>query len=316
MMDRVSKFLSGLLGNKAVKAVALLLGVITWYAIREEISFEKDVTNIPIDVLVDEGWAVLDMDPRAATVRFQGPEASVWNLTRDNVRIQLDISGRTEESTLWVQLSPDHVLTPGGVRTVEIRPPRVILSVDQVGETNVPVRANIEGKLPEGFEVEAVVCRPASVVLFGPRQRLVQVDAISTAPIDLGGRMASFELPVALDVPDAGWGARVEPSIVTVEVTVEERAATRTFDAIPIRVVIPGGRQVEVAPFPDAVNVVLAGRAETLDALDPGALFAYVDCEGLDAGSSYQLPVTVYVPGTLTVQDVKPRSVKVTFGTL
>lgn len=312
----MARFFSGLLGNKGMKLVALVLGVITWYAIREEISFEKEVTRIPIDIVVDEGWAVLDMDPRQATVRLQGPESSVWNLNRENVRIQVDITGRTHEKTLHEELVPAHVQTPDGVRTVDIRPPRIILSVDQVGETNVPVRANLGGELPEGFEVEAVVCRPATVTLHGPRQRLAQVEAISTAPIDLAGRMGSFDLPVAVSVPGDNWHARVEPSIVTVEVTVEERAATRVFDAVPIRVLVGTGRQVGVDLLPDTARVVLAGRAERLDTLDPETVFAYVDCEGLDAGNSYDLPVTVRVTGNLTVQEVEPRSVRTSLGTL
>lgn len=316
MKGSISRFFAGLLSNKGIKVVALLLGVVTWYAIREEISFEKEVTRIPIDILVDEGWAVLNMEPREATVRFQGPESSVWNLNRDNVRIQVDITGRTDEQPLYVDLDPAHVQTPGGVRTVDIRPPLISLSVDQVGETNLPVRADMKDNLPEGFEVEAVVCRPATVTLHGPRQRLAQVEAIFTAPIDLAGRMGSFDLQEVLNVPGDNWEGWVDPSIVTVEVTVEERAATRAFENVPIRVLAGSGRQVEVGLLPDTVQVVLAGRAERLDALDPAAVFAYVDCEGLDAGGSYDLPVTVHAPGSLTVQEVEPRSVKTTLGAL
>lgn len=316
MKGSISRFLSGLLGNKGIKIIALLLGVITWYAIREEISFEKDVTGIPIRILVDDGYALFDLDPTEATVRLQGPEDAVWNLNRENVRIQLDIRGRSSEGTLRIPLEPAHVQTPGGVRTADIRPSRVFLSVDQVAETNVLVRADVEGELPQGFEVEAVVTRPATVRLRGPRQGLSEIKEISTAPIDLAGRLGSFELPVTLETPRVTWEARVDPTFVNVAVTVVERSATRSLDDIPVRVVIGSGRAVDISPLPDVVRVEVAGRTEKLDALDPEAVFAYVDCGGLNAGGSYELPVQVHVPGNLTVQEINPLSVKVTLGTL
>jgi YbbR domain-containing protein len=107
----------------------------------------------------------------------------------------------------------------------------------------------------------------------------------------------------------------VNPTFVNVAVTVAERSAVRTLVDIPVKVVIGTGRLVEVTPVPETVSVVIAGRAEKLDALDPEAMFAYVDCGGLAAGGSYELPVQVHAPGNLTVQEVMPQSVKATLGT-
>ena len=312
MSGRATRLFAALLGNKGLKVVALLLAVITWYAIREEISFEKDVTGIPVEVLVDEGWALLDLDPKEATVRFQGPEESVWNLNPDNVRIRVDVRGLGLEGTVREALGPRHVLTPGGVRVVDIQPAGIMLSVDRLDEATVPVRVNTTGELPTGFEVASVVCRPATVRLLGPRQRVEQVEAVYTAPVDLSGRFGSFDLSVPLEPPRQSWATRITPSIVTVEVEVVEHSDTRTYDSIPVRVVVGGGRRVEVTPLPASVRLVVAGRKERLDDLDPEAVFAYVDCEGLDAGGTYELPVQVHVPGSLTAESVEPLTVKAT----
>ena len=193
---------------------------------------------------------------------------------------------------------------------MDIQPARILLSLDQQGETNVPVRANITGTLPKGYEVESAVCRPATVRVVGPRQRLDMLDAVSTEPIDLEGRLRSFQLRVPLETPGAGWQARMDPGFVTVDVTIVERSATRTLEGVPVRVMGGAGQRLDVSPWPDRVKVTLAGHDANLTALDGRAVFAYIDCEALTAAGSYDLPVRVHVPGGLGVQKVEPAAVK------
>lgn len=59
--------------NKGTKLASLLLALICWYAIQAAISFEAVVTDVPLTVKVNEGWAVLDRSDKTVDVLFADP---------------------------------------------------------------------------------------------------------------------------------------------------------------------------------------------------------------------------------------------------
>jgi len=48
------------LRNKGAKAASIVLAVIVWYAIQAAISNEAVVADVPVTLVVDPGWAILD----------------------------------------------------------------------------------------------------------------------------------------------------------------------------------------------------------------------------------------------------------------
>jgi len=210
-------------------------------------------------------------------------------------------------------LRPQNVSAPGAVRPILIRPDEITLRLDREGERQIPVKADMQGKPPEGYEVEKVVCAPASVTLAGPRQRLGEIEFMRTAPIDLEGRSRSFKkLKVSVMQPSETWVALMSPSNVAVEVTLVERSATRDMPDIPVSVVVEPGLRSKVDAWPDKVTAVVKGRAELLQNLQPNEVMDFVDYISLQSGASYDLPVRVQLPSGLSVVAVEPPTIKVT----
>jgi len=308
MPVRISRIVTGLLENKGAKVGALLLALIAWYTIRQIISFEKVVTEVPIDIRVEEGLAIGDRSDQSVVVTLRGSRDSVWDLNRTDVAVKVDVQGAAL-GTRIITLDPKHVKAPPGVRVVKVEPDRLYLSLDEEGQISIPVKPSVQGVLPDGYEVEGMVCKPKSVKLFGSRQKLDEIDTVRTAPIDVEGRLQSFKSRVQVVPPSETWVARVDPEYVTVEVAISERSSNRQLQDVRIRMLSDPEAPVDAVLSETRVRITLEGHSEILDNLNNQAIKAYVDCDGLAPGSTNLIPVQVHVPSGVTVTQVDPAEV-------
>ncbi len=306
-----------ILHNKGTKIAALFTAFVTWYVIQTVINYEVVVTDVPLVIQADAGWAVLDRSAYSVDVRFRGSQEDIRYLSRDQVKVEVDIRGHSKEGSSTVRLRPRNVKAPGAVRVVLLRPDELTLRLDQEGEKQVPIKADFQGTPSEGSEVEKVVCTPAMAIVSAPRQRLDEVSEIRTAPIDLEGRTRPFKkLRVPLTSPSETWVAHIVPSNVMVEITLVERAGTQDLPDVPVALLFKPGPRPKVELWPERVIVTLKGNADRLRSVEAKDLSAYVDCTALQGGASFDLPVQVQAPAGFSVVRTEPPTVKVTTGAL
>jgi YbbR domain-containing protein len=303
--------------NKWLKLVALVLAVASWYAIRRAISFETIVRDVPLSIDVPEGWAVLDQSVSSVDVLFSGSQAAIRSLMPEHLNVEIDMGGVPVQGSIEVPFTPESVRGAfGGARAAQVRPSSVTLSLDREDEAQVPVKGEIVGEPPVGYTVEKVTCKPASASIYGPLQRLKEVDVLRTQPIDLRGRIRSFDLRVPILVPSDRWPARVEPDTVQVSVTLSEHGEEKVMEEVRVHALSAPELGAAVRIWPTKVQVRLTGRPDLVDALERRDLRVYVDCSELDGTASYTLPVRVHVPAGIVVQEVDPSSVEVEVGEL
>ena len=312
MPARESKFVDRLFNDRWTKLVAVVLALAVWYAIQDVIRNEKEVAGVPIEIPVEDGWAILDRSVTEATVTFRGTKDAIRNLDREEVRLVRDIRGRPESGSMLLTLHPRNVETSQDVRAVKIDPDRIEISLDQEAARSIPVKAVIQGDLPDGFEAGEIVCRPAMVKLFGPRQRLDEMEAVHTEPIEMTGLTRPVKLRRRIDPPGDSWIARVDPDRVVVEVEVIERSANREFAGVPIATMLGVGSQQGLELSETNTTVVLEGRSEVLEAISRQSIQAYVDCRALRPVSTTAVPVRVHPPVGVIVKSVEPAEVFVT----
>lgn len=310
MKGRLFLLLQILTRNKGMKLIALVLGAIAWYAIQPAISFEATISNVPIRVLVDSGWAVLEQSSGNADVLFRGSREGIRLLDQENLEVVVDARGMDYSGQIVATLEPRTVRTPAGVRALFARPSEVTLIVDQEEDLLLPVREHIQGSPPEGYEVESVRVVPDQVLVSGPRQRLEAIEAIRTTPIDMEGRLQSFKLRVGLVSPSRAWTARIEPDRVEVEVNLVERSATRLFEDLRVHRLM-GATELPATPLlPTHANLTLVGRAELLETLLPRDVRLYVDLSTVPPGTeSVEVPIRAHVPPRIRVEKIEPAQV-------
>ena len=320
MPDWISRLRNILRRNWGGKVAALVLATATWYGIQSVISFEARIREVPVTLILPEGWEALDRSASAVDVVFRGSQQDIRFLNRDQVKIELDLRKKVLNGTNVLtrfKILPQHVSTPNGVRPVHIRPDEITLSLDRQEEKTVPVKADFQGSPAEDFEVEQWVCAPAVVTISGPRSRLLKIGSINTAPIDLEGRTKSFRKPrMPVQLPAETVLAEPIPGLVTVEVTMGERTTTEEWPGVPVGVLTAPGPRERLQVVPSVVSVSVRGRAEVLKKLDARDIRVYADGLEVEKDGAYDLPVRVHVPPGLTVFRIDPPVVKVTLGEL
>lgn len=296
-----------------MKLVALLLGAVAWYAIQPAISFEATISNVPVRVQVDAGWAVLEQSVGSVDVVFRGSREGIRYLEQEALEVLVDARGLGYSEQIVMPIEPRGMRTPPGVRPLFVRPAEVVLTVDQEEDLQLPVREHIQGNPPEGYEVESVRVVPDTVTVSGPRQRLETIEAIRTTPIDMEGRLQSFKLRVGLVSPSRAWTARIDPDRVEVEVNLVERSATLKLEDVRVHRLFGATIWTNTLIDPTHANVTLVGRAELLETLAPRDIRVYVDMAGITPGETVELPIRVHVPPRVRLEKVDPPKATLSF---
>lgn len=312
MAPEASELWHSVRNNRGLKLVAVLLAALAWYGIREVTSFTSVVQGVRVEVLLDEGWAVLDRSVDEVDVLCRGSQSDIRYLSRDQLRVEIDLRGRSVTGAREVRINPQSIKVPGGARAVSVDPPELTLTLDREGDRLVKVRAEIIGNPPEGYELAEVVCTPEEVRLQGPQGRLSGVAEVKTAPIDLEGRLKSFSLTRVIQPPSDLWSARVEPDRARIDVRIAERSSVLDLSGIPVRLLVqPDTPPVRLARADATVSLSLRGRAEALKALSATNINAFVDCTVLKSGDNMELPVVVSIPGGVEIVSKDPEFIRV-----
>lgn len=298
--------------NRNLKLVALLLAALSWYAIREFTSFTTVVRQVHVEVLVGEGWAVFDRSVEAIDVVCRGSQSDIRYLTRDQLKVTVDLRGKSHPGTETIAFKPKDISVPGGARAISTDPADITLTLDREGDRMVRVRADIVGTPPEGYEVAEVTCTPSEVRLQGPQGRLAELQEIKTAAIDLEGRVRSFSLTRAVQPPSELWSTRVEPDRTRVDVRIVERSSTLDVPDIAVKLLVwPNTPPIRFLDPNPRVKVSVRGRADAIHALSATNMTPLVDCTVLKSGEIQDLPIRVYAPAGVEILAQEPSHLRV-----
>lgn len=293
-----------------LKLAALVLAVISWYAVRDAISFEMLLNDVKLDVQLREGMAILNQTASTVDVSFSGSQDDIQHLDSKHIRAAIDLRTYDRSATVDVALKPHMIEGTRGVTVIDIMPQRIRFTLDREEEKIVPVKGRVTGH-PLVGEVETVVCQPAMVSLRGPGRQLRMTEMVMTTPIDVEGRVASFVKRVPLIPPGDNWVAKINPPEVQVSVNIAGKAAERSLERLTVAAINAPGELKRIAIVPTQVDLTLKGSSEELKVIDDASVRAFADCTGLRAGE-YELPVQVFLPRAGAVSaSAKPPVVKV-----
>ena len=300
-----------LLHNPGLKILALLAAVVSWLAIQETISFEVVLPDIPLEIHVAEGWAILHQSEHTVRVTFKGSQNDIGQMDPKQIKAIVDLRTNSIAGSGEIIVTPAAIKAPRNVRPISVEPSRVQVSLDREQEKKVPVQSRAVGK-PFAGEVEALICEPAVVTLRGPAQQLQQTAWVYTESVDVEGRVEGFTKRCRVLMPSDTWTPVIEPPEVQVSVMISARTETVEWDNVPVLVVGQPQALWTVDVLPSRVRVVLTGSPETLEDLQALAPKAFVECLELDPSLIYDLPVQVFLPlGKAVSAIVEPHTVRV-----
>ncbi|MBV8049622.1 MAG: YbbR-like domain-containing protein [Acidobacteriaceae bacterium] len=170
-----------LLHNLGLKLFSLALAAGLWLALAEQPDSE---------VAMDVPIALVNMPPNLevssetvpkAQVRLRGPASLIRRLQPGDAFAEIELNGvKPGERTFDLKVHHPRDLT-----LVQVIPSSVRIAFDLHSSRAIPVKPQVTGNLTRGYRVAGLQVEPSSIEVSGPKQRVDELDAASTDPVDL-----------------------------------------------------------------------------------------------------------------------------------
>jgi YbbR domain-containing protein len=296
--------------NWTMKLFCLVLAFAVWQAVRENISFEIMVADVPVVVTAGDGRAVFDRSTDTVNIRFRGSRDDIRFISNDQVEVKIDCSAHPGRLRQTIKFSPRYVKAPSRAHAVQFDPAEITVTIDREVERVLPVKVVLDGELPQGIQMEQNSCTPATVKVRGAERLLSELDQVRTMPISLDGRYNSFKTHTALASAGQPW--TVLPERVMAEVTLVERVATKRIENSYVRPLLASDDTRVVKVRPEKVAVIVRGSPQRIADLNARDVYTYIDCTGLTEPAEYEVSVRADLPLGLQIEKIEPAAVQVT----
>lgn len=295
--------------HKGLKLLALALALALFALSRQPVS-DVRVYGVPVEFInARSGVEVTSEAAQTVNVRVRGPRDIVRSLTPNQLSVTADLSNK-EPGERVVQLRPQDVVHPDGIRILQIEPASIRLLLEPKQRKRVPVEAQFDGQPADGLEIHRVSVEPATVEIEGPQAQLDKIHRLLTETISLNGHTSNFRTVVEVETPHRTLNV-LTPGPITLSIEIGERRITRRFIGVPVVWLdqpAPGQLLTKM------VVVELYGARSVLEALRVHDLRAQARVDGLAADAD-AAPIEVRLPDwaqeRVTIKNVAPSTARI-----
>ena len=292
-----------------LKVLAIALAAMLWLTVAGEHVVERSL-RVPLAVRnLPEALEIVGDLPAVVDVRVRGSAAQLSRLDPGDVVAMVDLANARTGTRLF-HLRTDEVRVPYGLEVAQVLPPSLSLALEKPAKRTVPIVPVTDGDPAPGFVVGRITSDPAMVEIEGPESHVKQVGEATTEPLEVNGRRERITDVLAIGVTDSSVRL-VKPQSANVTVEITPAPVEREVAGVPVR--WRNLSQGLAAPrvVPNVARVTIRGQRETLSAVGPDAIDAFVDVTGLGPGE-YKLRVQIDPSQSFGVSAVTPSVVAVT----
>lgn len=259
--NRAEKLLRRIfLEDWSLKLLSLAIALVLWLLVTGQNQPVTAHVSVQLNFIRPPALEISNDPPRTVDVMLTGSRSKLDDLTSLDLVATVDISDQRAGERVLRLADKAQITLPQGIKVNGFQPSAVPITLEEIIERQVTVEAQLEGRLPDGFEVYAVRPNKNSVTVRGPASRINSLQKVLTESVWLGGQKESFTAAnVAIDVPDPKVDL-LDP-IVSVAVEIGERRIEKDFSGIPVSTA--EGGQVR----PASASVTLWGAASVLNSL-------------------------------------------------
>lgn len=290
-------------------AIALALAILTWYFItgREKVEawvdMNVEMTNVPQDLTIRKGLV------SKIEVRVRGPKGLVRSLDRRKWTYTLDVS-RLKVGENLVDIDRERIPLSMAYEVVEVKPSRLILSVDRIAKKDVPVVAEWRGSLRPDFRLLEIKTVPETVEVRGAeRQVKLMTQARVAMQMDFDDPPAQWTEDVPIKLAE---GVEANPGQVKVLLRFGPEMKT-AWVRLPLK--LQTGPGVLAASVQQFVRVQLEGPVPALRELEQGrsidGLFGVVRVPGGMRSGRHAMPYDIEAPAGFRVLSRQSQTVDV-----
>jgi len=182
-----------------------------------------------------------------------GDKRKIDQIKEENLIVVLDLTDvQAGDRTIQITSENVNVELPTGVRLEEVQPNKIAVKLETVTEREIAVKVEIEGTVPENFEVYSKTVAPQKVRVRGPESFIKSLDSVPTEKVNLENRQEDFTAQrIPLNIADSKVSV-LDTNVVDVAFRIGEKRIERLF-TVPVQtatekktatVILYGGRSV------------------------------------------------------------------------
>ena len=228
-----------------MKVVALAITLALWLGVTGlSTPTTQRLSSVPLSLRFSNNIEVTNSPIEEVDLVVTGDKRKLAQINKNDLILSMDISDIPPGDRV-INLTPETVgvSLPTGVKLDEIQPSRIAVRIEAVEEKEIQVKAEINGDVPEGYEVYSETITPTKIRVRGPANFIRSLSYVSTERIDLTNRVADFtakQIPVSVANPKA----IVLETVVDVGFRIGEKRVERVY-SVPV----DGGRRANVVLF-------------------------------------------------------------------
>lgn len=293
------------------KVISVLVAMLIFFSVRETVSHTYTVL-IPVEAETHGDTAVESVQPMTVSVTFRGTAADIQRIQFAPEKLAIAIEPtEISEGGQDIRLSSRNVKGAPNLRVDSIEPSVVNVQMDWQADVEFQVAEPPQkGKPLRG--TAHLDYSPKTVRLRGAARSLEKMKEaglmIATEPVDVDGRVQSFNKTVKILSPGGLRLWEISPAEVQVDVNIVQQETERVASNLWVNVVQSKRDDMRYRADPLFVNVKFKGRSDALEALDLGDVRVYAEETGHiingGAGVTNRVPLRVMIPVTNSVDSI------------
>ncbi|MBI5360824.1 MAG: hypothetical protein HZA48_09625 [Planctomycetes bacterium] len=279
----MNKFLSYVKNNYGNLILALLLAIISWVFINEELTDEQTLSQVPMEISLppNSGMRVLnvlnDYDSPGAPVTglqisVKGPKSEIKKLEYQSIIFKCKLTLSPNNSSMEYSLIPAEqgfFSVPKRTAVTDVYPPRLKILLDKEMTKMMLINADnaVTGNQQE-YNVRITNPRPQTVKVTGPEKIIGISSEIKIEPVDVSAMSSSlYDFPVYLQNNIDGYPVTCEEKIIKVDLLMEEPVETYSARGIKIDILCPDQFNYSVELVKKEISVEIIGPKSEIEKL-------------------------------------------------
>lgn len=248
----------------ALRISSVIISVVLWLIVTHSFPFQQNeestlrIDGVPVEIRYDKDNYVLQgVNQQQVQLTLSGGKKDLQSIPSYQVYVDLHNvkSGQYQQVPIQVNGLPKDI-------QVKVFPAHLRVFLDKKVQKGVPVRVQIAGKLPTGYEIDQTTVTPSHVLLKGTESQVKNIHE-AVAVIDVKDAQFPFEKWVKLRMPNKD--VTFSPESVKVTMTVRKPSKT-----LPLTVNVdknpPVGYQLERIEW-EPKEITLSGEQADLHSI-------------------------------------------------
>ena len=293
--------------NLPQKAIALAIAV-TLVAMKREEETDTSTATVRVQVTEPDGRVLVSPTLEEVIVGLEGKAGRLREIDIDALPdLHIRLTGLEGGQIAFERERFTGI--PRDIRITSVRPPVMLVQLEEKVKIEVPVEPVFEGEPGRGYRVTQFSVDPPKVTVEGAKSAVERLQKVKTRVVSLRDAVQTTSLLTELQ-PAPRFTGFLGRHSVRVTVQVEEKTGTRVIASrrVEVRGVAEGHPGFEVSP--ETVDLTLHGPVRLLDAMRVEELVAYVDVSAVSPKRRSRLQkVSFDPPAGLKSSEIKPEKV-------